>query len=194
MSQTYVDVLDHEGPWTEQDYMAMPEDGLRVELLDGALLVNPPPGGPHQRLSRNVTWRLTSAAPSGMEVLEGIGVRMHPGRVLIPDITVVTNPGADIALWDAADVAMVVEITSPGSVAADRAVKPPLYAAAGIRHYLHIEPGDDGPAATAFALDGGRYVPVARSGAREVLHLVEPFPVTLDLSQVARATRPAPPP
>ena len=191
MSQTRTEVLYHEGPWTEVDYLAMPDDGLRVELLDGSLLVNPPPGGAHQRLSRNVTWRLTSAAPPGMEVLEGIGVRMHPGRILIPDMTVVTNPGADIALWDAADVAMVVEITSPGRVAADRAVKPPLYASAGIGHYLHIEPGEAGPAATAFILEGGRYAAVARSNPGEVLRLEEPFPITLDLDELARATRPS---
>ncbi|MGH3764662.1 MAG: hypothetical protein ACRDS0_31815 [Pseudonocardiaceae bacterium] len=43
-------LLDHAGPWTEQDFLALPED-RRIELLDGELLVSPSPRRRHQRLS-----------------------------------------------------------------------------------------------------------------------------------------------
>ena len=41
----------HAGPWTEADIVALLEDGQRYELMEGALLVNPPPGRLHQIVS-----------------------------------------------------------------------------------------------------------------------------------------------
>jgi hypothetical protein len=43
MTSAYAEMLRHAGPWTEADYLQLPDDGLRIELIDGALLVNPPP-------------------------------------------------------------------------------------------------------------------------------------------------------
>lgn len=180
-------LLDHDGPWTEEDFLALPED-RRIELVDGGLLMSPSAGRRHKRLSSRL-WRvLDDVAPTEFEVLEAINVRIGPDRILIPDLAVVTDPGAEDAVADAAEVALVVEIVSPGSVAADRAVKPPLYAAAGIPHYLRVE--RDGASAVAYTLREGRYVEVTRAAAGEVLTLAEPFPVELDLSALARRTRP----
>jgi Uma2 family endonuclease len=135
---------------------------------------------------------LGRAAPDWMEVLEAINVRVGPDRVLIPDLVVVTNPGLDLKVWDAADVAMVVEIVSPGSVAADRALKPQLYATAGIEHYLRIELGKPGPRSVAYQLRRDRYVEIASSAPGQLMHLTEPFAAELDLAALAAATRPPP--
>lgn len=102
-----------------------------------------------------------------------------------------TNPGLDLTVWDPADVAMVVEIVSAGSVAADRAIKPQLYSVAGIEHYLRIELANPGPGSTAYQLHRGRYVEVASTKPGQVLRLAEPFPVDLDLANLAAATRPS---
>lgn len=184
------DLLDHVGPWTEQDYLALPEDRRRIELLDGGLLVSPAAGGRHQRLSFQLCYALGRAAPRSMEVLQEVNVRVGPGRILIPDLAVVTNPGLDLTVWDSADVLMVVEIVSPGSVAADRAIKPPLYAAAGIEHYLRIELGTPAPSAVACRLRRGHYAQAAAAQPGRPLRLDEPFPVELDLAALAAATHP----
>lgn len=192
MSEAYADMLGHAGPWTELDYLSLPEDGLRIELLDGALLVNPPPGGPHRRLSSRLWRALDVAAPVGFEVLEGIGVRTAPGRILIPDLTIVTNPGSVQAVWDPADAAMAIEISSPSSIANDRAIKPELYARAGIPHYLRIELGHAGPVATVYRLADGDFAPTgAGSQPGQLLRLDEPFAADLDLGRLARSVRPA---
>ena len=184
------DLLDHIGPWTERDYLALPEDRRRIELLDGGLLVSPAGGTRHQRMSFHLCYVLGRAAPSSMEVLEAVNVRVAPGRILIPDLVVVNSPGLDLTVWDPADVVMVVEIVSPGSVATDRAIKPPLYAAAGIEHYLRIELGAQAPSAVACRLRRGHYGQVAATQPGQPLRLTEPFPVELDLASLAAATHP----
>ena len=183
-------LLDHAGPWTEEEFLALPDD-RRIELLDGALLVSPGPGG-HQRMSFQLCYALGRAAPDWMEVLEAINVRVGPDRILIPDLVVVTNPGLDLEIWDAADVAMVVEIVSPGSVAADRAIKPQMYATAGIEHFLRVELGKLGPSSVAYQLQRDRYVEIVSSAPGQLMRLTEPFSAEFDLAQLAAATRPPP--
>lgn len=185
-------LLDHVGPWTEQDYFALPEDRRRIELLDGGLLVSPAAGSRHQRLSSHLCHALGRAAPSWLEVLEAVNIRVAPGRILIPDLVVVTNPGLDVTVWDPDEVAMVIEIVSPGSIAADRAIKPQLYSAAGIDHYLRIELNGPGPSSMVCQLQRGRYVEVTSSSSGQLLRLAQPFPVDLDLAELASATRPPP--
>jgi Uma2 family endonuclease len=184
-SPAEVNLFTHVGPWTEEDFFALPED-RRIELLDGELLVSPPARTPHQRLSRHLANALDAAAPERFEVLEAINVRAAPGRILIPDIAVITTPGIDTVSSDAGDVALVVEIVSPGSVATDRAVKPALYATAGIGCYLRVEAGEPGPAGFVYGLRGDRYLEDAHAGPGEVLRLREPFSVEVDLAALAR--------
>lgn len=186
---TPLDLFDHAGPWTEEEFLALPED-RRIELLDGELLVTPSANHAHQRLSLRLAMAIDTAAPAGFEVLEAINVRLAIGRILIPDLAVITTPGVDSVVSDAHDVALVVEIVSPGSVVTDRAVKPQLYAAAGIPSYLRIELGRDGPAAVAYRLRDGRYVEESRAAPGAVLSLHEPFPLDVDLASLISGRRP----
>lgn len=186
---TPLDLFDHAGPWTEEEFLALPE-GRRIELLDGELLVTPSANHAHQRLSLRLAMAIDTAAPAGFEVLEAINVRLAIGRILIPDLAVITTPGVDSVVSDAHDVALVVEIVSPGSVVTDRAVKPQLYAAAGIPSYLRIELGRDGPAAVAYRLRDGRYVEESRAAPGAVLSLHEPFPLDVDLASLISGRRP----
>jgi Uma2 family endonuclease len=112
--------LDHPGPWTEEEFLALPAQGQRHELLDGSLLVTPAPGSDHQRAARRLANLLEAAAPDGWTVVEAVNVRVAPSRILIPDV-VVSGRAGDTLVYDAVDVALVAEVVSPSTVATDPA-------------------------------------------------------------------------
>jgi Uma2 family endonuclease len=108
-------------PWTVEDVYALPEDGMRHELLDGTLLVNPPPSVGHQLAAARLRTALARSAGAAHEVLEAVGVLL-PSGLLVPDVVVaqaaaVHRGGRELR---ARDVVAVIEIVSPSSRTKDR--------------------------------------------------------------------------
>jgi Uma2 family endonuclease len=172
----------HFGPWTERDLLALPQDGQRHELVEGSLLVSPPPAGRHQWGAQRLVRLLNDVAPRYLGAVEALGVRVPGGTVLVPDVLVAektaiwTSPG----MLDAGMVRLVIEIVSPGSVTMDRLTKPALYAQARIPAFWRVELGEDGPSIMAFRLRGGAYVGDGSARRGELLVVTNPFPVTVD--------------
>lgn len=177
--------------WTADEVLALPDDGVRYEAVEGALIVNPPPSWSHQVASFDLHVLLSRAArEAGAPVWigEGIGVNIPREQMLIPDLAVVrtdfvAKPGNTV---DPADVLLVVEVVSPGSTLRDRLVKPVLYAEARIPHFWRIELGnfrgrtEKPPVVFAHDLDGDEYTLTHRVGAGEAFTIDEPFPITID--------------
>jgi Uma2 family endonuclease len=181
--------LEHVGPWTEEDYLALGTTSDRIELLDGSLIVSPAPSGPHQQLARRLANVLELAAEQvGLAVIEAVTVRLRTGRIAIPDVVVA--PDDSHAVFEAVDIRLVAEVVSPGNAAADQVVKMQLYALAGIRWYLlaHLDPVE----LRLFRLDGAHYVEHARAGTGETLTITDPFEVVLDPDRLISGRRPSP--
>jgi Uma2 family endonuclease len=178
----------HTGPWTERDLLALPEDGQRHELLEGSLLVSPPPAGRHQYAATQLELVLAPAAPSHLVVVQGLGVRLPGVNLFIPDVLVgereaVMNDRSGIL--DPAPVHLVVEIVSPNSEMKDRVIKPQVYAQARIPTCWRIELEEQGPRIEAFRLRGRTYVSDGSAGPGEQLVVQRPFPLSLDPLRLA---------
>ena len=182
----YEAVFAHPGPWTEDDYFALPETPTKVELVDGVLVVNPLSNAVHQRLVRRIGNVLEQTCPNrDWEVFPGLNVRLWPGHVRNPDV-VVARSGATALYVPATDMLLLAEITSPGNFRQDRITKHGDYAAAGVPFYLRVdlENGHEAVEATLFALTDGAYQEAARS-VDGVLRSPVPWPFVADLRALA---------
>ena len=181
----------HVGPYTVEDYYALPEDGQRYELLDGSLIVSPWPSKIHQRVTARLMAELSRACPAEFEVVQ-VAVRIRDS-VLIPDAVVartavMDRPGRDV---EPADIELVVEIVSPSNARMDRVLKPTVYADAGIPAFWRIEiDADGGPELHAYELAGAVYREVARVPAGRRFTTRHPFAVEFDPAELT-VRRPA---
>jgi hypothetical protein len=197
-------VFDHEGPWTESAFLALPRDG-RVEVVDGTLLIGPGAGEQHTRVVSRVRAAVRAALPEGLQVRGPVPLRLGTDCVLVPDLVVTAargDGGGDAPevlddVLDAAAALMVIEVVGSDHGVTDRSFKPQLYARSGIPYSIVID--HDGPFAIADMIISGRYYEYARAGDGEQLRIEEPFVLDLDLATVTRpvaeqsnAAQPAP--
>ncbi|MGH3321155.1 MAG: Uma2 family endonuclease [Streptosporangiaceae bacterium] len=179
----------HGGPYTIGDLFMLPDDGKRHELIEGSILVSPPPAFAHQVAAGRLRALLAAAVPEDVEVVEAIGIRVSE-NVLIPDVVVaraeVLYGGGK--LLDPADTLAVVEIASPSNRYKDSLLKSAMYAEAGIEAFWRVEP--ETPRVVVFNLtEDHEYAEVARAGAGETLEVARPFPVSFDPAELSGPVR-----
>jgi Uma2 family endonuclease len=170
-------VLPRDHPWTVTDLSALPDDGLRYELVDGTLLVSPTPTKTHQRAVVRLCLLLTAACPDELEVFPApTDYQPTPTRSLQPDLLVVRrdDPG-DAAVTTA--LALAVEVLSPSSRSVDRVLKRELYQQAGVAAYWVVDPEE--PSVTVWELRDGTYGEARVVRGDDVLRVVVPFPVEI---------------
>ncbi|WP_214405936.1 Uma2 family endonuclease [Pseudonocardia lacus] len=201
-------VFDHEGPWTEDAYLALPRTD-RVEVVEGTLLVGAGTSVERAAAVAAVREAVSAALPDGLQVRGPVALRLSPDCVLVPDLIVTTagdeeeaeqeqaaaeserdtagdkpvgTVGGDEVL-DASAALMVIEVIGREHGAVDRTFKPQLYAGVRIPYLLLVD--HHGPFAVAEMIISGRYHEYARAQGDEPLRLEEPFQLDLDLNAVA---------
>jgi Uma2 family endonuclease len=153
--------LQRPGTWRFDQLEALPDDGRHYEVVDGLLVVSPPPTSWHQVVTAALLRQLSAHAPPDWHVLPELGLPLGTdGRV--PDLSVVSaraplHPGAPLPA--PADVGLVVEVVSPSSRKTDRFAKPGEYAEAGIPLFWSVETDPD-LLLVAYRLGAGSYTQV----------------------------------
>jgi Putative restriction endonuclease len=185
-------VFEHEGPWTEDAYLALDHGRGRVELVDGTLLFGPGPTPDRDRTVERVRAALGDGLPDGLRVVGPAPLRLGPDCVLVPDLLVTrapapsaerpAEPGPTVLAAD--DTLLVVEVVGREHGATHRLFKPQVYARGAIPYLVVVD--HDGPAGHADMIIGGRYHEYARAeGGRLVVE--EPFRLEIPLGAAVGA-------
>ncbi|SBT47291.1 Uma2 family endonuclease [Micromonospora auratinigra] len=166
-------VFDHDGPWTEEEYLALGETQQRVELFDWSLYLTPAPTPRHQRIQRKLGNILEAATRgTGLELLECVNVRLKPGRIPIPDLVLTDAIDFDEPIVEARTVRLVCEVISPSNAATDKVLKMHYYAAAEIEWYLLVE--QESGTLHLYRRHGRHYREQSVTKPGDVLELIEP--------------------
>lgn len=133
--------------WTYEDYLHLPDDGRRYEVVRGNLRIAPSPDSLHQGSLRNLAVALGSflvAEPVGRFFFAPLDVLLPGGLAapVQPDLIFIAKERLDIVkprfIQGAPD--LVVEILSPSNWIDDRKTKFELYAESGVREYWIANP------------------------------------------------------
>ena len=128
-------------PYTVDTLFELPETNLRFEVLEGKLIVSPPPATAHNSIYAELFRVFLSTLPKEVRILTNNAIRLPNGDGPIPDLLVgtVARPAAYPKGLPAAQVHTVVEVVSPSNARTDRVTKTRVYAEAGIPCYWRIE-------------------------------------------------------
>lgn len=136
-----------QGSWTYEDYLRLPEDGQRYEVIRGFLYVSPAPSFVHQytvwtlgRLLGNFVAEnrlgVILGAPFDIRLPEAIGNPVQPDILFI---RLDHLPGLDDRRFDGIPD-LAIEVLSRGSWRYDRKVKLAAYREAGIPETWLVDP------------------------------------------------------
>lgn len=127
-----------------EQLLALPDDGLRHELLDGVHVVTPAPMPPHQ-LVLAAFWRALDAGLAGharYTILSSpADIRFGPRTLVQPDLFVFRKElGQRVRDWSQVGVpVLAIEFLSPATAARDRSTKRRIYQRAGVAEYWIVD-------------------------------------------------------
>ncbi|WP_249713949.1 Uma2 family endonuclease [Rhizomonospora bruguierae] len=127
-------------PFTVDTLFELPDTGLRYEVLEGALVVVPPPTPEHNLVHDRLRYLFINRIPADAEAITTCAVRLPNGDGPVPDLLVTTANPVEYPKGVPAELThTVVEVVSPSNASDDRTKKTALYARAGIPCYWRVE-------------------------------------------------------
>lgn len=159
-----------QGTWTYEDYLRLPEDGNRYEVIRGHLFVTPPPIYDHQfvlwslgqtlgRFVHEHRLGIVLTAPFAVRLPARIGNPVEPDLVFLR--TEQRPRSGDRFFQGTPD--LVLEVLSPSTRRRDRTIKLEAYRDAGVPEYWLVDPEDRTVVVQVLGEDR-RYDELCRSG------------------------------
>lgn len=160
--------------WTYDDYLKLPEDGKRYEIIEGELFVTNAPSYRHQFAVGELFAILRQYVKEnqlGQVVIAPFEVHLsETTRPVQPDIFFVNAkrwPQGEVPFFEGAPD-LIVEVLSPGSIRADRSIKFSAYEQAGVSEYWIVNPHLE--AVEVYKLAEGEYTLLGEFAGDEEIH------------------------
>jgi Uma2 family endonuclease len=183
-------IVSHPEGLTAADYEALPEEiSRRIEIIDGAVVVNAAPRRAHQLVARHLANVLEDAVDLQIAVATDVDLRLRDVPLLNrrPDIVLHDAALPDDAVLRPEHCVLVIEVMSPGSITADQNDKPAEYATAGIEHFWRLEDVDDTKKTLTvfrYRLDPTTHAYVPAGIDTGTLAVLEPISVVVELADL----------
>jgi Uma2 family endonuclease len=132
--------------WTYDDYLNLPEDGYRYEIINGVLYMANAPSYDHQftvsKLDRLIGGYVDQQQ-LGVVLVAPFEIHLSDiAKPVQPDVCFITTehqPKAGDKFFEGVPD-LIIEVISPSSVRTDRVIKFSAYELAGVREYWIVDP------------------------------------------------------
>jgi Uma2 family endonuclease len=162
-----------QGDWTYDDYLRLPDDGNRYEIIDGVLYVTNAPNFDHQFAVSEIHLqlgffvkerKLGVVLTASFEIhLSGVAQPVQPDVFFI--VTAHQPRPGDKFFEGAPD--LIVEVLSPASVRLDRSIKLNAYERAGVGEYWLVDPRTHFVEVYTLSAESGEYTLLGQFGPGE---------------------------
>ena len=140
-----VSVLREKVRYTYEDYLLLPEDGKRYQIIEGEIYLVPAPAPWHQDIARKLVILLNEFVERyklGRVFFAPCDVILSEEDIVQPDIFFISKEREHIItemnIQGVPD--LVIEILSPSTAKLDKTVKMKLYERSGIKEYWLVDP------------------------------------------------------
>ena len=163
----------HDGRLTYDDFLLIPDDGRRHEIIDVAHYMTPSPNQRHQELVLRLCLALGNHVEDrperGRVFVSPFDVVFSFHDVVEPDLVFIAPDQLEILTAQniQGTPALVIEVLSPSTRTRDREIKRRLYDRAGVREYWLVDPDLNAVAVYRRATDGTFPVAAALTAAAQ---------------------------
>ncbi|MBI5052073.1 MAG: Uma2 family endonuclease [Chloroflexi bacterium] len=156
--------LPLQGQWTYDDYLRLPNDHNRYEIIDGTLYISPSPAYTHQYTVGEVLLQIANFLDQhklGIVLPAPFEVHLSDKtRPVQPDVLFIANerkPESNAQVFKGAPD-LVVEVISPSSLRLDQHIKFGAYEQAKVREYWLVDPKTRSVEVYSLPKEGPEYV------------------------------------